>query len=589
MGQFFKFMFASALGMLLMFILLFFIFLGMVGALVSSAGGEKSTTISANSILEIKLDEPLTERTPNNPLKNLKFPSLETSKQLGVYDIVKNIEKAGTDESIKGIYLDVSNIQGGLASIEEIRNALLRFKESKKFIIAYSEDYAQTTYYLCSVADKIYLNPQGAIDFKGFFTELAFFKGMLEKLEIQPEVIRHGKFKSAVEPFIADKMSPENREQIKTFVDAMWNHTVEGIAQSRKKSAEQIMQIADSLKVQQPEDAVTYGLADQLAYQDEVEKILKEKTGISSTGKLNLVSLGKYNHVPEKLGDYVSDKIAIVFAAGAIGSGEGDDEQIGSETTAAAIHKARLDKNVKAIVLRVNSPGGSALASEVIWRETELAQKVKPVVVSMGNLAASGGYYISCAADTIVAQPNTITGSIGVFGVLFNIKNMLNNKLGITTDIYKTGNYSDIGMPTHPLSDAERKIIQNSVEDVYSTFIKHVADGRGMTTAEVDSIGQGRVWSGIDAKRLGLVDVLGGFNDAIKIAAKMAKLDNYRITELPVQKDPIEELIKDMKGDAEASYVKKNFGDAADYLKSLKDILNMRGVQARMMFDVVIK
>jgi len=589
MKEFFKFMFASMLGMLLMFIFLFLICLGIVSAIVSSAGSDKSVQLSANSVLEIKLDEPLTERTPNNPLKNLKFPSLKSSNQLGVYDIVKNIEKAGKDENIKGIYLNVSNIQGGLASIEEIRNALLRFKESKKFIVAYSEDYAQTTYYLCSVADKIYLNPQGAIDFKGFFTELAFFKGMFDKLEIQPEVIRHGKFKSAVEPFIAEKMSNENREQIKTFVDAMWNHTVEKIAESRKKSADELQLIADSLKVQKPEDAVTYGLADQLAYQDEVEKILKDKAGVSSNDKLNLVSLGKYKHVPEKAGEYVKERIAIVYASGAIGSGEGDDENVGSETTAEAIRKARLDNNVKAIVLRVNSPGGSALASEVIWRETELAHKVKPVIVSMGNLAASGGYYISCAADTIVAQPNTITGSIGVFGLLFNFKNLLNNKLGITTDIYKTGNYSDIGMPTHPLSDAERKIIQNSVEDVYSTFLKHVSDGRGMSTADVDSIGQGRVWSGIDAKRLGLVDVLGDFNDAIKIAAKMAKLDKYRITELPVQKDPIEELIRDLKDDAQASYVKQNFGDAADYLKSLKEILNMRGVQTRTMFDFVIK
>src|SRR6185436_13355725 len=282
------------LGMLLMFIFLFLICLGIVSAIVSSAGSDKSVQLSANSVLEIKLDEPLTERTPNNPLKNLKFPSLKSSNQLGVYDIVKNIEKAGKDENIKGIYLNVSNIQGGLASIEEIRNALLRFKESKKFIVAYSEDYAQTTYYLCSVADKIYLNPQGAIDFKGFFTELAFFKGMFDKLEIQPEVIRHGKFKSAVEPFIAEKMSNENREQIKTFVDAMWNHTVEKIAESRKKSADELQLIADSLKVQKPEDAVTYGLADQLAYQDEVEKILKDKAGVSSNDKLNLVSLGKY-------------------------------------------------------------------------------------------------------------------------------------------------------------------------------------------------------------------------------------------------------------------------------------------------------
>jgi protease-4 len=589
MKQFFKFMFASALGMLLMFIILFFLLIGVVSVLVSSAGGEKAVTISGNSILEIKLDEPLTERTPNNPLKNLKLPSFESSKQLGVYDIVKNIEKASNDANIKGIYLNVSNIEGGLASIEEIRDALLRFKASKKFIIAYSEDYAQTTYYLCSVADKLYLNPQGAIDFKGFFTELAFLKGMFDKLEIKPEVIRHGKFKSAVEPFITDKMSPENREQIKTFVDAMWNHTVEGIAQSRKKSVDEIKLIADSLKVQRPEDAVTYGLADQLAYQDEVETILKTKSGIPFNEKLNLVTLGRYNHVVEKSKEFVKEKIAVVFASGEIGSGKGDDEKVGSETTAAAIRKARLDKSIKAIVFRVNSPGGSALASEVIWREVELAHQTKPVVVSMGNLAASGGYYISCAADTIVAQPTTITGSIGVFGLLFNIKNMLNNKLGITTDLYKTGEYSDIGVPTHPMSDAERQIIQNSVENVYGTFIKHVADGRKMTTADVDSIGQGRVWSGVDAKRLGLVDVLGDFNDAIKIAARMAKLDKYRVTELPVQKDPLEELLHDLSDDAETSYVKRNFGDAAVYYKTLRDILKMKGVQTRMMFDVAIK
>jgi protease IV len=589
MKDFFKFMFASMLGMLLMFIFLFFIFLGIIAGLISSAGGEKAVKISENSILEIKLDEPLTERTPNNPLKNLKFPSFETNKQLGVYDIIKNIEKAAKDNNIKGIYLNLSNVAGGLANIEEIRNALLRFKESKKFIIAYSEDYAQPAYYLCSVADKIYLNPQGIVDFKGFFTELAFFKGMLDKLEIEPQVIRHGKFKSAIEPFIADKMSNENREQIKTFVDALWDHSVAKIAESRKKPVDEINLIADSLKIQRAEDAVTYGLADQLAYEDEVIKILKEKSGIASEEKLKFVSLGRYSHVPEASKEYVKEKIAIVFAAGNIGSGEGDDEKIGSETSADAIRKAREDKSIKAIVLRVNSPGGSALASEVIWREVELAHHVKPVVVSMGNLAASGGYYISCAADTIVAQPNTITGSIGVFGLLFNIKNLLNNKIGITTDIYKTGTYSDLGMPTHPLTDGERKIIQNSVEDIYATFLKHVAEGRGMSTADVDSIGQGRVWSGIDAKRLGLVDVLGDFNDAIKIAAKMAKLDKYRITELPYQKDPLEELLKDMKEDARASYVKENFGEAADYYKSLKDILDMRGIQARMMFDVEIR
>jgi protease-4 len=589
MKDFFKFMFASMLGMLLMLVIAFFILIGIVSAIVASADKDKSVSISANSILEIKLDEALTERTPSNPFKNIKLPSFETKNQIGLYDIIKDIDKAAADDNIKGIYLTLSNLQAGLASIEEIRDALLRFKQSKKFIISYSEAYAQNTYYLCSVADKIYLNPKGDVDFKGYFTELLFFKGMLDKLEIEPEVIRHGKFKSAVEPFIADKMSPENRAQIKKFVDDMWNHTVEKIAESRKKSPAEIRLIADSIKVQHAEDAVTYGLVDQLAYEDEVTAILKEKTAKKTDEKLNLISLGKYKNVAAKADSYVKEKIAIVYAVGAIGSGEGDDESIGSETTAEAIHKAREDKNVKAIVLRVNSPGGSALASEVIWREVELAHKVKPVVVSMGNVAASGGYYISCAADTIVAQPNTITGSIGVFGLLLNIKNMMNNKLGITSDLYKTGAYSDIGMPTHPLSDAERKIIQNSVEDVYSTFTQRVAEGRGMKQADVDSIGQGRVWSAMDAQRLGLVDVLGDFTDAVKIAAKMAKLDKYRITQLPEQKDVLQELIKDLKDDSEARSIKNNLGEAASYYTSLKEILKMKGVQTRMLFDFDIK
>lgn len=588
MKSFFKIMFASMLGTFLLLVLLFFILLGTIAALVSSVDNDKVATISANSILEIRLDQPVTERTPNNPFKNFDFSSFKSSSQLGVYDIIKNIDKAAKDDNIKGIFLNLSSVQAGLASIEDIRNALIRFKESKKFVIAYSEAFEQNTYYLCSVADKIYLNPQGAVDFKGYFTEQLFLKGMLEKLEIEPEVIRHGKFKSAVEPFITDKMSDENRAQVKSYVDDMWNHTVVQIAASRKINVDELQATASELKVQRAADAVKYKLVDGLMYEDEVLKILKEKSGISSADKLKLVSLNKFNKVVQKQ-DYVKEKIAVVFATGDIGSGEGDEENIGSETTVKAIRTAREDNNVKAIVLRVNSPGGSALASDVIWREVELAHKTKPVIVSMGNVAASGGYYISCAADTIVAQPNTITGSIGVFGLLFNMKNLLNNKLGITTDVYKTGLYSDLGMPTHPLSDAERQIMQNSVEDVYGVFTQRVADGRGMLQANVDSIGQGRVWSGEDAKELGLVDVLGGFEDAIHIAAKMAKLDKYRITELPEQKEALQEILDDLSDDASTRFAKINLGDAARYYTSIKELVKLRGVQTRMMFDTDVK
>lgn len=581
-------MFASMLGMVLALVVLFFIFIGIISVMVTSLDKDKTIKISSGSILEIRLDEPVKERTPSSPFKNFDFVSFESHKQLGLYDIIKNIDKAVKDENIKGIYLNLSSIQSRNATIEEIRNALTRFKKSKKFIIAYAEYYTQNTYYLVSVADKIYLHPEGAVEFKGYFTELMFFKGMFSKLEIEPEVIKHGKFKSAVEPFISDKMSNENRAQIKEFVDDLWNHTVNGIAKARNKSVDELNNIADNFSVQNSNDAVKYGLVDQLYYDDEVISELKKKTGTATTAKLKLVSINKYNRVRLKSDGFVKEKIAVIFASGTIDSGEGDEESIGSETTAKAIRKAYQDKNIKAIVFRVNSPGGSALASDVIWREVSLAQKTKPVVVSMGDLAASGGYYISCVADTIVAQPNTITGSIGVFGLLFNIKSLLNNKFGITTDIYKTGKFSDLGMPTHPLSDAERQIIQNSVEKVYDTFTKHVAEGRNIEQSYVDSIGQGRVWSGEDAKRLGLVDVLGNFDDAITIAAKMAKIDKYRITELPEQKDPIEEIISEMSEGTSNYFMNKNLGQGAKYFRHIKEMLKINGVQMRLPFEVAV-
>lgn len=589
MKQFFKFMFASMLGTLLMIMLLFFILIGMISAMVSSVDTETTVRLDKKSVLEIVLDEPIKERTSRSPFENIDFTTLKSHNQPGLYDIIKNIRKAADDENISGIYLNCSDVDGGLASIEEIRNALIDFKKSEKFIIAYAEFYTQNTYYLASVADKIYLHPEGVVDYRGYLTELLFFKGSLAKLEIEPQIIRHGKFKSAIEPLVNDRMSDENRAQVKEFVDDLWNHTKKGLSQSRRKSEMELQEIADSMKIQLAEDALKHGFVDKLAYADEVNQILKEQTGVSEDDKINFISLKRYNRTPAKTEKFTKDKIAIVYATGAIGGGEGDDENIGSKTTAEAIRKAREDKNIKAIVFRVNSPGGGSLASDVIWREISLAEKEKPVVVSMGDVAASGGYYISCAADTIVAQPNTITGSIGVFGVVFNIKNMLNNKLGITTDHYKTSPLSDLGLPTHALSDAEKKVYQNFVEDVYDVFTKKVAEGRKMTQADVDSIGQGRVWSGEDAKRLGLVDVLGSFNDAINIAAKMAGLENYRITELPYQKEPFAELLEDLNAEAKAMFVKTKLGDASIYYDEVKEILEWQGMQMRLPYDIKIK
>ena len=587
MKQFFKFMFASMLGVFLCFVFIFFIFLFIISGIVSMSKDDQ-TVVDNNTVLELTFDNPIKERTSKNPFEGMKFPSFKSEQDLGLNDIIKNIEKAKTDNRIKGIFLNLSSLQGGISTAEEIRNALLKFKESHKFIIAYSEDYSQGTYYLASVADKIFLNPQGELSFHGLSTELTFFKGALEKLEVDPEIIRHGKFKSAVEPFINDKMSPENREQISVLLHSVWNVYINDVSVSRKMSREELMKIADDMLVRSPEDALRLKMVDQLAYADEVQAELKKLSGIQEKDKLKLLALKKYNHASGSAKSLSAKKIAVIYAVGVIGGGDGDDESIGSDRISEAIRKARLDSSIKAIVLRVNSPGGSALASDVIWREMALAKKAKPVVVSMGDVAASGGYYISCAADSIVAQPNTITGSIGVFGLLFNAQKMFNNKLGITFDTVRTGKFANMGSITRPLSASEKEIIQQQVERIYDTFLSHVADGRKMNKASVDSIGQGRVWSGTDAKRLGLVDALGGINTAIEIASRMAKLETYRTVALPEQKDFLQKILEDFSTETSSSITKKELGEGYKYYNQIQSLLKMNGIQARLPFEIEV-
>jgi protease-4 len=485
----------------------------------------------------------------------------------------------------------MDKFEGGYASIEELRQSLVEFKKSNKFILAYAEEYSTKAYYLASVADSVFLHPQGAVDFKGLFTQLAFFKGTLDKLEIEPEIIRHGKFKSAIEPFIYDKMSPENKEQIATFVNAIWNTMLTQIAQGRNITTQQLELIADSLLAENAQKALDLKLVDKLLYKDEFDNVLAEKSGISETSKLKFITLGKYNETAEpKTGKpFAKDKIAVIYATGEIVSGKGQADEVGSETLAKAIKNATEDANVKAIVLRVNSPGGSALASDVIWRETKLAKAKKPFIVSMGNVAASGGYYISCLADTIVAQHNTITGSIGVFGLLLNAQKMFNNKLGLTFDTYKTGPYADLGLPTRPLTSMERVKMQNSVEQVYDVFTKHVAEGRNISQANVDSIGQGRVWSGVDAMGIRLIDVYGGLNDAIAIAARAAKIDNYRIKELPEQKDALREILDDMKGETEMALMPQAVKQAANVYRFMQNKNPKDKIQARLPFGLEVE
>jgi protease-4 len=589
MKQFFKFMFASMLGFFLTFVIIAFISMGILFSVALST--KKEVTVSKNSVLHIELKNPVTDRTSNNPMENFDFNSFESKTTLGLDKILKCIKKAKTDDNIKGIYLDLSIIPSGAATTEEIRNALIDFKKSGKFIISYSEVYSQKAYYLASVSDKIYMNPEGTLIFKGLSANIMFFKGTLEKLDIKAQIIRHGKFKSAVEPFMLDSISQANREQTTKYISSIWNNILKGISETRKIDIDELNEIADNFKIQTPEDAVKYKFIDKLMYKDELLAELRNRLEIKENKKIKYMALNKYSKVPDKNIKKIKtkNKIAVIYASGDINSGKGDDKKIGSETISKAIRKARLDSSVKAIVLRVNSPGGSALASDVIWREMNLSKKTKPVVVSMGNVAASGGYYISCSADKIIAQPNTITGSIGVFGIIPDMKDFFNNKLGITFSNVKTNKYADLPSTVRPLTETEESIIQNEVERIYKIFIKHVAQGRNMTVAQVDSIGQGRVWTGTDAKEIGLIDDIGGIDKAIKTASELAKIENnYKIIYLPKQKNIFSQIFEKFGDNIKNSAVKSKLGDNYKYYKHLNSIINKKGVQARLAYDIDI-
>jgi protease-4 len=580
MKSFFKIVFASVVGIFLSIFLLFIIF----AIIASASGGENEVFIKKNSVLHLKFDKEINDRASNNPFSSLNFSDL--SEPLTLSDITENIEKARVDENVAGIFLDLTSLQTGYAALEEIRNKLISFKKSGKFIYAYSEVYSQPSYYLASAADKVFLHPTGLAELKGLSSEIMFFKGTLEKLGLEPQVFRHGKFKSAVEPFIQDKLSDANREQIRTFLRSFWNHMLEGISKERKLSVNTLQEIADNLQVTNANEAKQKKLIDDLKYRDEVLEMLKTKTAAEAIDKIHFVSLDRYLDVKSKK-EKGTDKIAVVYAEGDIVDGNGDDDEVGSVEFSKAIRKARLDEKVKAVVLRVNSPGGSALASETIWREVMLTKKTKPVIVSMGNLAASGGYYISCAADTIVAQPNTITGSIGVFGLFFNTKNLL-GKIGVSVDTVKTARYADIMSPLRAVAPAESLVIQREIESIYDNFITRVAEGRKMTKAQVDSIGQGRVWAGVDAKKLGLVDVLGGLDDAIAIAARKAKLDKFRITELPFRESTIDKIFKSLTGDTEDQVLEKALGESYRYYQQLEKLKRMNAWQTRLPYEIIL-
>ncbi|HEY0666686.1 MAG TPA: signal peptide peptidase SppA [Sphingobacteriaceae bacterium] len=587
MKEFFKFVFASMVGFVLSFIVLFIFLAAVLTAVITSAGRETKADVKPGSVLHMKLDFPIAERTDKNPFANMDFFHLENTKLPGLNDILASIKKAKTDDHIKGIYLDLTSLQAGQATVEEIRNALLDFKNSGKFIYSYSEVYAQNAYYLAS-AGKVYINPEGLLDFRGFSSQMIFFKGTLEKLDIEAQVIKVGTYKSAVEPFILDKMSDANRQQVTGFLGSMYDHFLEKISASRRIPKTSLAKIADSALIRNARDAVNYKLADGIRYKDQVLEDLRVLTGTEKDKNVNSVNLKTYAPTAEEKSSSASDRLAIIYASGEIISGDGNEETIGSERISKAIRTARLDKKIKAVVLRVNSPGGSALASDVIWREVVLTKKVKPIVVSMGDVAASGGYYIACAADSIFAQPNTITGSIGVFGIIPNMQKFFDNKLGMTFDGVKTGKFADLGTVTRPLTEAEKMIIQKEVNDIYSDFTIKVGQGRKRSPAYIDSIGQGRVWSGTEALKNGLVDRLGNINDAVKSAARKANIKEYKIVEYPSQKDPFHALF-DNSADKISDYLtKKELGSNYLYYQQLKSALQFTGVQARLPYSITI-
>ncbi len=590
MKQFFKFVFATMVGIILTSVILLVIIIG----IVVGARGDKHVEVDSDSVLHIAFTSDIPERTPYNPLAGLDFLGLDGDKNLGLNDILASIKKAKTDNNIKGIFLDESYMLSGQATTEEIRDALIDFKKSGKFIIAYSEIYTQGFYYLASVADKVYINPKGLFEFRGFSSQITFLKGALDKLGIEAQIVKVGTYKSAVEPLILTKMSAANRLQVTSYMGSLYDYFLTGISNSRKISKDSLFTLANNLTVKYPEDALKYKLVDGLKYKDEVLDELRERTGISSKKDIHSVELSDYasNNTADNDDDKksVKNQIAIVYASGDINGGTSDDNSIGSETISKALRKVRLDDNVKAVVLRVNSPGGSSLASDVIWREVMLTKKVKPIIVSMGDLAASGGYYISCAADSIIAEPNTITGSIGIFAIIPNLQKLFNDKLGITFDGVKTGKYADLGDISRPLSPDEKAILQNGVNRGYDEFTKAVAEGRHKTQAYIDSIGQGRVWTGSQAVKLGLVDRLGTINDAVHAAAKKANIKHYTLVPYPEQKKGVfNHLGSNVSEQMRAHFVKSELGDNYRYYEQIKGVTQMmRTPQARMPYDIVI-
>lgn len=589
--NFFKSFLAALLAFFVANILWFFLGLLILICAVASIGSSK-IDVRPDSVLRIDLSSSIVDAPVTDPLAGLDIYSMSVSQSNTMMQVMNAIEAAADDDRIKGIYINLTG--GGTASIniiEELRAEIERFKQSGKFVISYGETYSQAGYYLSSVADSVYLNPKGEMEWRGMALQVMFYKGLLDKLGVQPEIFRHGTFKSAVEPYIMTKMSPENRLQMETLANSIWGTMVESIADSRDLSIDSLNDYASQLSAITAEDVLDKRMVDGLKYEDEVEDLIREKLFLDADEDIEYISLCDYiSSLGTDLGRSSKNRIEVIYADGNIVSGSSSQGVLGAATLTEQLAEARMDEKVKAVVLRVNSPGGSALASEVIWREMELLRAQKPVIVSMSSYAASGGYYISAPADVIIADKTTLTGSIGVFGLTFNIGKALSDKVGITFDVAKSNPSADMGSSVRSVTPREREVIMKSIEEVYTTFVGHVADGRNMTFDSVDAIGQGRVWSGADAKQIGLVDDFGGLREAILIAADKAEVgDDFRVSESVNAPTGLAAILGNFEARASERKIREEFGEYYDSYRSIRSLMDNQGIQAVCPYNVTIE
>lgn len=589
--NFFKVFFASFLSLIIFFILVVVFFIVIVIGGLSKVTEEKAVAVSESSVLHLKLEGEITELQQDNPLEGLPIPGTSSVPNIGLLQLKQALEHAKTDDKIKGIYLDVAWPGAGFSTIEEIRASLLDFRESGKWVVAYNEVMSEGAYYLATAADHIYMNPEGDVEFNGLTISVSFFKRLFDRWEIKPQIFRVGEFKSAVEPFMLEQMSAENETQLSSLANAIYDKMLDNIALARKVEREKLEEYSDNMMVRNASIAKELNLIDGLMYEDEFLDTLRSRMDIAKGEKINFITYAKYR---KTFSDYknTENEIAVLVAEGTIMPGEADaqDQLIGADSFIEELRGAVKNEKIKAIVIRINSPGGEFRASDMMWREIQVARKSKPVIASMSDYAASGGYYMAMGCDTIVAQANTITGSIGIFGMMFDMSGFLGNKIGITFDEVRTGNFGDMYTVSRPLTDAERDYWQKNLNEHYLTFTKKAAEGRGVELADIQKVASGRVWTGSQSVERRLVDVEGGFNDAVRIAADAAHVgDDYRIRFLPKQKSFFESWIEEREETSTQSALKNELGEYYLYYNQLQKLRTFQGAQARMPFEMKIQ